>query len=67
MRTELMGRAMTKLPSVALVAYAEAKRKAAMEAEARRPRLALELYDIRRYPGYPAYVEQRVLQVDADD
>ena len=64
MRTELMGRAMTKLPTVALIAYAEAKRKAAMEAEARRPRLSLELYDIRRYP---AYVEQRVLQADDED
>jgi len=59
---------MTKhlVPTGALVAFAAAKRKAALQSEAQRSRqqLSLELFHIRRCPGY---FEQRLLWTEAAD
>ena len=60
---------MTKhlVPTTALVAFAAAKRKAALQAEAQwsQRQLSLDLPDIRQCPGF---FEQRVLRTaDADD
>jgi hypothetical protein len=59
---------MTKhlVPTAALVAFAAAKRKAALASEAQDRRLSLELLDIRHCPGFYDPRLLRTAETDED-
>jgi len=52
------------VPTTALVAFAAAKRKAALASEARHRQLSLELLDIRHCPGF---YQPRLIQTAETD